>query len=487
MIPQGKPSGEKQTEGVKTLLGDPKKGIMKLALPMIIAMSVTTMYNVVDAYWVSGLGTDALSAVGFFFPFFFMAIALATGLGVGGGASISRFIGAGSKKDADSAAIHTLLIMLLITVGFTVPFLMFSEQLFASIGAGDTIDMTVAYSQIMFGGAIFLFFSHTAGTILRAEGDAKRAMYVMIFGAVLNIILDPIFIYTLGFGVAGAAWASIFSMGVTSIPLFYWLFIKRDTYISFSFSGFNWEPKIVRDILKVGVPAMVMQMSMAFTMLIINIMIVGVAGTDGVAIHSTGWRVISIGILPILGLGTAVVSVTGAAFGANDYSKLEVAYYYSLKLGMALGIGSAVVTFILAPQIASVFTQAKDAARIASELEIFFMISCIFYPGAAAGILSSSMFQGTGKGVNALIATLWRTIVLTPPLILIFVYSFDMGLNGVWWGIVVANLTGSVTVFTWARHYIKGLLIKNGMTPKYGEMSKIISMSLTGKNGLKKE
>jgi putative MATE family efflux protein len=302
------PSGD--TEGVKILLGDPKKAIVKLAFPMIIAMSVSTIYNVVDAFWVSGLGADALSAVGFFFPFFFMAIAVSVGLGIGGGASVSRRIGANDKVGADSSAVHTLLLMLLLAVAFSIPFFIFAEQLFLAIGAGDVTDLTVPYSRIMFAGTIIVFYTHVANAILRAEGDAKRAMYVMILGALINIVLDPIFIYTLDFGVAGAAWASIISMGITSIPLAYWMFFKKDTYLSYTLKDFKWNSNDVKDIMNVGVPSMVMQLSMSITMLIVNIIIVNIDSTDGVAVYSTGWRVVSIGILPLLGIATAVTSVT---------------------------------------------------------------------------------------------------------------------------------------------------------------------------------
>jgi len=109
-------SQNKETKGIKTLLGDPKKAIITLSLPMIVAMSVQTIYNVVDAIWVSGLGADALSAVGFFFPFFFMLMAIATGIGIGGSSAVSRRIGARDKKGADNVAAHTVVIMLLLTV-----------------------------------------------------------------------------------------------------------------------------------------------------------------------------------------------------------------------------------------------------------------------------------------------------------------------------------------------------------------------------------
>lgn len=446
-----------ESNGVKTLLGDPKRAIIKLAVPMIVAMSVQTIYNLVDAVWVSGLGADALAALGFVFPFFFVAMALSNGLGIGAGAALSRRIGARDKAGADNVAVHALCIMLLAVVLFTVPLYAFAEELFALIGAGKTLSMTVAYGQIIFAGSIFIFFTNVANAILRGEGDARRAMYAMAFGAGLNIVLDPIFIYTLGMGVAGAAWATVISLGITSLIMSNWLLFKKDTYVSFNFNDFKCNKGIVKDIFSVGLPSSVMHLSMSLTMLVLNVIIVTVGGTDGVAIYSTGWRVASIAVLPTIGIATAVVSVSGAAFGARAFDKVSTAHLYAIKLGFLMETAIALATFVFAPQIAAVFTQAEGAAHIASDLTIFLRIISIFYPTISFGMLSSSLFQGTGKGVNALLVTLLRTIILTPLLAVVFAFELGFGLVGVWWGLVIANFIGTTVAFVWARLYIRGL------------------------------
>ena len=442
-------------EGVKTLLGDPKKAIIKLSVPMIIAMSVHTIYNLVDAIWVSGLGPDALSAVGFFFPFFFMAMALATGLGIGGGSAISRRIGAKDKKGADSVAVHTIYFMIIIALIFSIPLFIFAEPIFIKIGAGDTIDMVVSYAKIIFAGSIIIFYVNIAVAILRAEGDVKRVMYVMVFGGILNIFLDPIFIYTLDLGVAGAAWATMISISISSAILFKWMFFDKRNYVTIKFHDFKFDRKITRDILRTGVPGSIMQLSMAISMLVINVIIVHVANTDGVAVFTTGWRVSTVAILPLMGIATGVMSVTGAAYGAKDYKKLKTAFYYAIKIGILIEIIIALASIIFAPQIATVFTQDKDSARIKDDIVTFLRIMGIFYPGIAIGMLSSSMFQGTGKGLYSLIVTLLRSIFLTIPLIILFSMVFDFGLKGIWVGIVIANLLGSSIAFLWARYYIK--------------------------------
>jgi len=346
----------------------------------------------------------------------------------------------------------------LLAVAFTIPLFAFADTIFVRIGAGETVGMAVAYGQVIFAGSILIFFTNIANAILRSEGDARRAMYAMAFGAGLNIVLDPIFIYTFGLGVAGAAWATVLSLGITSIIMLNWLLFKKDTYVTFKFSDFRCDKNIVKDIFGVGLPASVMQLSMAFTMLIINVIIVMVDGTDGVAIYSTGWRVVSIAVLPTLGISTAVVTVSGAAFGARSFEKVSITHLYAIKLGLMIETAIAVATFIFAPQIAAVFTQAEGAAHIASDLTIFLRIISLLYPTIAFGMLSSSVFQGTGRGVPALLVTALRTIVLTPLLAVVFAFNFGLGLEGIWWGFVAANVIGVTVAFSWARLYIQGLM-----------------------------
>jgi len=446
-----------QTKGVKTLVGNPKKAIVKLALPMIFAMSVQTIYNLVDAFWVSGLGANALAAVGLFFPFFFMMLALATGLGVGGGSAISRRIGAKDKEGANNVATHAIVYMIIISLTITLPLLLLAEPMFIAIGAGETLEDTLAYSNVLFSGAIIIFFANVANALLWGEGDANRAMIAMMLGGIINIILDPILIYGLDMGVSGAAWATLISLSVSAALLFYWLFLKKDTYVDINLRGFKHDSEITKDIFKVGLPASVQQLTMSINMLILNIIIIGVAGTDGVAVITTGWRITTLGVLPLLGISTAVVSVCGATYGMGNYRKMDTALKHAIKIGFMIEVFVAVIIFLLASQITAVFTQSESAAHLAPDIVRFFQIAWLFLPGVAHGMLSGAMFQGTGKGMYALTLTLFRTVLLTPPLAWGLAVVFGMGLEGVWWGLVIANVSGSTVAYTWARIYIGGL------------------------------
>jgi putative MATE family efflux protein len=445
------------SKGVRTLLGNPKKAIIRLSIPMIVAMSVHTLYNFVDGLWVAGLGPDALSAVGFFFPFFFLIMALSAGIGIGGSSAVSRMIGAKDKKSADDIAAHTMVLMGIAALVFALPFFIFAPAIFARLGAGPVAAMSGEYARIIFGGTFIIFFGQVASALLRGEGDVKRAMVVMMISSGLNIILDPVFIYLLKLGVAGAAWATIISICFSSGYLFYWFFIKRDTYVSIRFRGFRFRKTVLSEILKVGIPASFQQMTMSISMLILNLIAVKAGGTDGVAIFTTGWRVVLFATLPLFGIATAVVSVTGSAYGGRDYNKLNSGYMYAIKIGVIIELVMAAITFILAPHIAWLFTFTEESVRIRADLINFLRIMCIFYPAVSPGMLSSSMFQGTGKGTHSLAVTIIRTILLTVPLTYIMAVILNLQLTGLWWGVVIGNSLGAMIAFTWGRLYVSRL------------------------------
>ncbi len=442
---------------------------------MIIAMSVQTIYNFVDTLFISGVGQNffvdsqvsgigdlGVAAIGLIFPFFMMAIALSTGIGVGASSAISRRIGANDKIGADNIAEHSIITTIIIALVFSLLLSFLAEPLLNTIGAGKALPYAVEYGQIIFAGSISIFFINVGTAILRGEGDAKRAMYAIVFGTVLNILLDPFFIYGLKLGVAGAAIATILSMTVTAFILIYWLFFKKNTYVDFKLKHFRFKKDIIIDIFKVGVPASIQQLSMSFTMLLINVIILNltVFGDSGISIYTIGWRVVMLAILPLLGLATAVITVTGAAYGANDYNKLNTGFMFSAKFGLIIEIIIAVIIFILAPFITLIFTTGEGLPQLRPQIELFIRIQCLFYPGAALGIASSAMFQGTGKGFYSLIATLLRTIMLSPILAVFFCCVFAMGLTGIWWGLVAANLIGSAISFSWANFYIRSLFSK---------------------------
>ncbi|MCK9307492.1 MAG: MATE family efflux transporter, partial [Methanoculleus sp.] len=305
-----------------------------------------------------------------------------------------------------------------------------------------------------------LLFGEVAYALMHGEGDAKRTMYAMAAGAVANIILDPILIYTLHMGIAGAAWATILAEVIAAIPMVYWLLVKRDTYVSLHLREFSPDPAVVRDILQVGLPAAVEQLGLALMALILNGVIVLISSTDGVAIYSVGWRVMSIGLTPILAISSAVVAVTGATYGARAYAKMESALLYAVRLGLGIGLGLAAATFFFAPQIAAIFTAPGDASGIAPELTTYLQVTSLVYPMVGFGLFSSSFFQGTGLGARSLTITILQNVVLSTLFVWVFALELGFGLPGVWWGVAAGNAIGAVLGYIWARRYSAGLIVR---------------------------
>ena len=450
-------SNQNETEGTKLLLADPKTAIIRLSLPMMVAMTLMTLYNVVDAFWVAGLGADALAAVGFSFPLTIITIGLATGLGTGGEAALSRMIGAHNRAGASSVAMHTILLMTVLAVAVTIPLFLFAEEIFVLMGAGSAAGLATGYARILFLGTFALLFGEVAYALMHGEGDAKRAMYAMALGAVANVVLDPILIYTLHMGISGAAWATIIAEVIAAIPMVYWLFVKRDTYISLHLQEFVPDAGATRDILRVGFPAAVEQLSLALMTLVLNGVIVLISSTDGVAVYSTGWRIVSIGLTPILAISSAVVAVTGATYGARAYARMESALLYAVRLGVVIGLGLAVGMFTFAPQIAALFAAPGDAAGITPELTTYLRVMSLVYPMIGFGFVSASFFQGTGLGARSLTITVLQTVVLSALFVWVFAIELGLGLSGVWWGVAAGNALGAVFGYVWARRYTAGL------------------------------
>lgn len=446
------------SEGVSLLTGDPRTAIKAMAWPIFIAMFLLMMYNIVDAIWVAGISSDALAAIGFVTPVFMIVIGFGNGIGAGATSLISRRIGAKDKKGADGAAVQSLILALVISVIFTLLLIPLAEPALMALGAEDVIGLSLDYGHIIFLGTIFFLFTNISYAILRAEGDTKRTMYAMAISAVLNMVLDPIFIYYLGLGIAGAAIATVLSVGSVSLIVLYWFFVKKDTYISLLITNFSPDYRIVKKILAVGIPASLEFVIMSTLMMILNGMLVIVGGTDSVAVYSTGWRVVMFALIPLIAIATSLVAVAGAAYGGRFYGKMNESYYYSLKLGFIISLFTAVITWILAPQIALLFTYSEESAHLAPTIVAFLQTMCLFYLFVPPGMMSGSLFQSVGKGMNSLVIHILRSLVFIAVFAWVFTFVLDMGQQGVWWGIVAGDILGGIVGYLWASAYLRRIL-----------------------------
>ena len=243
-------------KNVELMRGEPEIAIKKLAIPIIISMLLTASYNIIDGIWIVGLGQSAIAGIGFINPIFMILVGASFGLGAGATSSISRFVGARNHEGANSSAFHSIVILLLASILLTIILLLLQKPLLMLFGAsGGALDEALKYGTPLFLGLVGFMFANGASGILRGEGDMKRAMYAMIVSVGLNTILDPIFIYILNFGSAGAAIATVFSSFSSAGVILYWILVKKDTYVDVNLRNFKFDPKIAFDILKVGIPA----------------------------------------------------------------------------------------------------------------------------------------------------------------------------------------------------------------------------------------
>ncbi|MDR0334751.1 MAG: MATE family efflux transporter [Methanomassiliicoccaceae archaeon] len=437
---------EAVTKDVETLLGAPKRAIRKMAMPLIMAMFCSSINGLVNAAWISGLGLDALAAMAYLFPLFFITVGISNGISVGASAAIARYIGAGDKNNAERTASVAFTLTVITAIVFSVIMIFVARPLMLAIGATDVIDYCMQYINVMFVFAIAFFINALMSSILRSEGSAKRSMIIMIFGSLLNLILDPIFIYGFGWGMAGAALATAVALTVATLPAIYWFFVRKDTYIRLRIGKPHFDLAASKDIYRVGIPASFEFMAISIAVIMMNVILNNNSGDTAVAIYSAGWRIFNLIMIPCIGIGAAIVPVCAAAHGGKDYQKVKAAFFYSAKLAVITMLILAVALFILADIAAVIFTYSDDMAGLHDDISLFIRISCSFLPFLGFGILSSSLFQSLGMGTRSLASTVFRNFVLIP---VAFVVGISGTLVDIWWYVAAMEIIGPTVVIIW--------------------------------------
>lgn len=445
-------------ENVEMITGDPKKAINKLAWPMIASMFLIFLNNIVDSIWVAGLGPGPLAAIGYVTPLFMVLVGFGNGIGAGATSLISRYIGAEKRDDANNAAIHSAILSVVISLVLTVFFLLILESLLKVMGASEVMGYAMDYGLIIFAFTAPILIPPIFGGAFRAEGDVKRATLPIAMVAIVNMILDPIFIYTFGWGISGAALATGLAPFVGLIMMLYWIFIKKDTYLSYNRKDFHNNFKMYKDILVVGIPASLEQLIMAALAVTVNYMLTLVSGSVAVAVYTAGWRIISLGLLPAIGVGTAAITVAGVAYGAKKYENIRTACRYSVKLGLISSIIVCILLFVFANQVAFIFSYSEASSHLEPLIASFIQLMCLFILYVPFGASAGNVFQGLGKGTTSFILTTFREFVL----VLIFAYLlgfvFNRGERGIYYGMLLGGFIGSVIAYGYIELYVDRLI-----------------------------
>ena len=450
-------------KNVELMRGNPEKAVKTLAIPIMISMLLTASYNIIDGIWVAGLGQAAIAGIGFVTPIFMILNGVSVGLGSGATSSISRFVGAKNHEGANKSAAHALLIFLVASIILTAILLLVQEPLLRAYGAsGQNLAEGIKYGTPLFAGLIAFMFGNGGSGILRGEGDMKRAMYAMIVSVVLNAILDPIFIYVLGLGSAGASLATIVSALGSASVILYWLLVKKDTYVNVSLREFKFDSKIAKDILKVGIPASMDMFMMSLAVSLYLVFISTIGGEYGIASFTSGQRLYLFAIMPLTAIGSAVAAVSGSAYGAKNGDYLSRAHLYGVKFGIAFGTAVTIILVAFAPQLATLFAYTKETAVLVPEITRFLRIASLCLPLTGAGMTSSFLYQGMGKGTISLMWTIIREVIFTVTATYTLGIVLGWGLVGIWTGLALGRTLASILNFAFARFTIRKVREKFG-------------------------
>ena len=447
-----------KNSNIEMITGNPKKAINKLSIPIIASMFLIFANNIIDSIWVAGLGPEPLAALGYITPLFMVLVGFGNGIGAGGNSLISRYIGAEDRASANNAAIHNLILSIIVSVIVSILFILSMESLLNIMGASSVIDYSMEYGFIIFSWTFAILMPPIVGGAFRAEGDIKRATIPIALAAIINMILDPILIYTFNLGIAGAAWATALGPFISLLLMFYWIFVKKDTYLSYNLKDYTNDWGMYKDILVVGIPASLEQLVLSVLTIFVNYMLTIVSGPISVAVYTAGWRIINIGMLPAIGVGTAAISVAGVAFGAGKYENLRVTARYAVKVALIASIIVCIILFFFSDQIAFIFSYSENSAQLEPLIADFLKIMCLFILYVPFGASAANVFQGVGKGTISFVLTLFREFIL----VLIFAYLlgfvFNMGEFGIYCGMLLGGGIGSLICYSCIELYINKLI-----------------------------
>lgn len=443
-----------KTEEIDLIVNHPKQAINKLAVPIIISNLFMMLNNIIDGIWVAGLGPHPLAAVGFVTPLFLALVGFANGLGAGSNSLIARCIGAEDYEAAGNSAIHSIMLSIIVTVITTILLLIFLKPLLLLMGAGEVISETMAYGTIVIGGIFSVFLPAMMAAIFRSQGEIRRASYPLMFTAIINMILDPIFIYVIGWGVTGAALATVISGVIPMLLMMYWMFVKKDSFLQVKMSEYKRDFQIYKDILVVGIPASLEQFIISFVSILMNYWLTILSGTIAVAAYTATWRLVAIGISPMIGIGVAALTVGGAAYGAKNLVNLKTALNYGLKLGMISSIIVCSFLFIFADPLSFIFSYSSDSSVLAPKVVEALRILCFFLLFMPFGVLSGNIFQSMGKGTFSLLITILRSFILEVIFAGIFAFILGLGAVGVYWGLVCGMTLGSIIGYIFINYYL---------------------------------
>ncbi|HYE82060.1 MAG TPA: MATE family efflux transporter [Clostridia bacterium] len=423
--------------------------LMNLSLPATIAMLVNALYNIVDTIFIGqGIGYIAIGGLTIAFPVQMMIMAIAQMIGIGAASVISRSLGAKDVEKADHAAGNSFLSVGILGIIICILGLTFIDPLLRIFGATDILlPYAKEYLQVILIGSIYFPFAVSGNNLIRAEGNAKAAMFSMLIGTILNIILDYIFIFPLDMGIRGAALATILSQAASvTYVLFYIYGGNSSLKVKLHHLKPNWP--IIYEIVTVGFPSFARQASGSVIAIIMNNSLAFYGGELAISIYGVINRVTMFLFMPMFGVVQGMQPIAGFNYGAKRFDRVKEVVKLSIIITTIYASITALAGELFPGQIIGIFDDDPELIRN-GVYALRIVISLI--PIVGVQIIGAALFQSIGKARPSLLLTLSRQVLFLIPLVLILPRIFGLGLSGIWMSVPIADFFSTIITFILVR------------------------------------
>ncbi len=410
------------------ILNNDLRGLLfKFSLPAVIGMVISALYNFIDTIFVgNGVGSIAIAALTIVFPIQIIMLAIGLMIGVGAASVISRGLGKGDEELASKAGGNAFIINIVINAALMIAAFIFLDDILKFFGASAAVlPYARDYLSVILFGFVFFSFSLAANHIIRAEGKPRAAIYPMVIGAGLNIILDPIFIFGLKMGVKGVALATIISQFVSvCYIILYFYFGKSIFRPRAGMLKLDW--RIIKNILIIGFPSFLMAMIDSVIFLIFNRAVLYYGNDDYIAIAGITIRIIDLIVMPIIGISYGFSTIASFNYGAKLYTRVKKVLGETIIWTACIASIGFIATMFFPKYLLRIFT---GNTQVINNGILPMRIIVIFLPVLGFLIVGGTLFQAIGKPVPALIINFSRQVIFLIPAI--FVLPIFFGLNGV--------------------------------------------------------
>ena len=419
------------------------KLLIKQSIPASIGILVMSLNILVDTIFVGNwIGATAIAAINVVLPVSFFIAALGMAIGVGGSSIISRALGADNLQKALKTFGNQITLTFLFTISFAVFGLYFVDMLIPAFGGkGNIFEPAKIYYEIILYGVPILGFVMMGNNVIRAEGKPKFAMYAMLIPSVGNLLFDYIFINVLGWGMAGAAWATTGSY-IVSFVFILWYFLSKHSELRINIAHLGLSKPIVSEIGSLGFVTLSRQATVSITFLLVNNALYRFGGETSVTAYAIVGRMSMFALFPVFGITQGFIPIAGYNYGAKQYTRVKDVIYTAIKYATTLGAIIFIILMVFPEFITQWFT-TDEAVKAVTPNNMRIAFAAI--PVLAVQLIGAAYFQAIGKAIPALILTLMRQIIFFIPLLYILPPFF--GELGIWLGFPIADALAAVVTY----------------------------------------